>query len=89
MSEAAAQQAVPVAHELVRRYAQKDGRRIALMRCFDLGAHAQVACDVYPVGGKADEPQSAGPYIFRTAGEALRFVEEAALALRYLGCDIS
>lgn len=84
-----ASQALPVAHELVRRYAQKDGRRIALMRCFDLGAHAQVDCDVYSVNGQVDEPHRAGPYIFRTAGEALRFVEEAALALRYLGCDIS
>lgn len=81
--------AAPVANELVRRDAQKDGRRVALMRCFDLGAHAQVTCDVYPAGSRADEPKNAGPYIFRTAGEALRFVEEATLALSYLGCEIS
>jgi hypothetical protein len=88
MSEAAAS-SLPVAHELVRRYAEKDGRRVVLMRCFDFGAHAQVACDVYPAGGPADEPTSAGPYVFRTASEAMRFVEEAALALRYLGCEIT
>jgi hypothetical protein len=80
---------IPGAQELVRRDAQKDGRRIALMQCFDLGAHAQVTCEVYPVGASADKPTSAGPYIFRNAGEALRFVEEATLALSYLGCEIS
>jgi hypothetical protein len=75
--------------ELVRRYAEKDGRRVALIRCFDYGAHSQVDCDVYPVSSAIDEPRRAGPYIFRTAGEAMRFVDEAELALRYLGCTIS
>lgn len=81
--------AQPDVRELVRRYAEKDGRRVALVRGLDFGAHAQVDCDVYPVNGVDDEPRRAGPYIFRTAGEALRFVDEAALALRYLGCNVT
>jgi hypothetical protein len=81
--------ATPAVRELVRRYAEKQGRRVALVRCIDYGVHAQVDCDVYPANGVDTEPRRAGPYIFRTAGEALRFVEEAALALRYLGCQVT
>ena len=36
----------------------------------------------------ATQPVLRGPYRFETVPEALRFVQEAPLALRYLGCDV-
>jgi hypothetical protein len=35
------------------------------------------------------EPLTLGPYKFATPEEAQAFVEEATLALEYLGCEIN
>lgn len=70
--------------ELARRYMRRDGQPVAAMRCFDAGDRVHVECLV----GGAEGPRAAGPYVFATPGEALRFMDEATLALSYLGCDI-
>ena len=66
--------------ELVRE-AVRDGRRVALLRCYD-GENATI------VDYEADASGRRGTYRFATAPEAFRFVQEALLALQYLGCTV-
>jgi len=70
--------------------ARRNGRRVALMRCIELGEAAQVECEVFRDNpGGPVEPLRPGPYRFATPADALRFVGEAVLALEYLGCEVS
>lgn len=46
-----------------------------------------VEADVFPVGSKPDEGLSR-PFPFTSESSARRFVEEALVALEYLGCDV-
>jgi hypothetical protein len=71
--------------QLVRE-ATRDGRRVALLRCYDLDGATVVEAEISPAGG--GEPMIRGPYRFDTAPEAFRFVQEAVLALKQLGCSI-
>jgi uncharacterized protein YjhX (UPF0386 family) len=75
--------------ELFHRTAKKDGRRVVIMRCFDRDGACIVECDVYPTNSLRVEPLHPGPYTFTSRDEASGFIEEALLALEYLGCDIS
>jgi uncharacterized protein YjhX (UPF0386 family) len=75
--------------ELFHRTAKKDGRRVVILRCFDRDGACVVECDVYPTNSLRVEPLHPGPYTFTTRDEASGFIEEALLALEYLGCDIS
>jgi len=72
--------------ELVRE-ASKDGQRIVWMRCYD-GADGLTVVDaqVTPLGGA--DPIMRGPYRFQSAADGFRFVQEAVLALQYLGCSV-
>ena len=72
--------------QLVRE-ATRDGRRVALLRCYDLDGGTVVEAEVSPIGG--GDPLQRGPYRFATAPEAFRFVQEAVLALRDLGCSVT
>ena len=72
--------------ELVRE-ATRDGRRVALLRCYDGADETIVDAEVHPVRG--GDAVRRGPYRFSTATEAFRFVQEALLALQYLGCNVS
>lgn len=72
--------------ELVREVT-RDGQRIARLRCYDLEGATIVEAEVLPQGESA--PVRRGPYRFATPPEAFRFVEEAVLALQYLGCTVS
>ena len=65
----------------------RDGRQVALLRCFDLEGTTVVEAEVRAAG--TSEPVRPGPYRFATASEAFRFVQEAVLALQYLGCQVS
>jgi hypothetical protein len=67
--------------ELLRE-AVKDGRRVAILRCYD-GQGSTV------VELQADQTGARRFYQFATAPEAFRFVQEATLALQYLGCTIN
>lgn len=77
------------AKELFHRTAKKDGRRVAILRCFDRDEGTVVECDVYPTNSLRVEPLHPGPYTFSSRDEATVFIDEALLALEYLGCDIS
>lgn len=68
------------------REALIDGRRVAVMRCFDGDGATIVEVEVMPTN--SDIPVSRGPYRFATAHEAFRFMQEALLALQYLGCSV-
>ena len=72
--------------ELVRE-AVRDGRRVALVRCYDdpNEGGTVVEAEIHPPTG---DPVSHG-YRFATAPEAFRFVQEALLALQYLGCNVA
>ena len=72
--------------ELIRE-ATREGRRVALLRCYDGDGETIVEAEVSPVRG--GDMVRRGPYRFRTATEAFRFVQEALLALQYLGCDVA
>jgi hypothetical protein len=67
--------------ELIRE-AQRDGRRVAILRCYD-GEGATI------VDFEAGQDGRRGTYRFATAPDAFRFVQEALLALQYLGCTVS
>lgn len=69
-------------NELVRE-ARRDGNRVALLRCRDDALGGSV------VELEAEQTGVRRNYRFGTAPEAFRFVQEALLALQYLGCTIS
>jgi hypothetical protein len=75
--------------EVARRSARKDGREVVALRCVDTGANGYVVeCDVYPVDAVRVEPLRPGPYRFATRAHADAFMDEAARALTYLGCEL-
>ena len=69
--------------------AEKDGKRVVVLRRYDGARGAVVECDVYPVDTMRIEPLRPGPYLFESSEPATRFVDEVLLALEYLGCTIS
>jgi hypothetical protein len=72
--------------ELVRE-ATREGRRVALLRCYDGYGETVVEAEITPVRG--GDMVRRGPYRFASATEAFRFVQEALLALQYLGCTVT
>jgi hypothetical protein len=64
------------------REAVRDGRRVALLRCYDGDGATVVEYESEATGRR-------GSYRFATAPEAFRFIQEAVLALQYLGCEIA
>jgi len=77
------------AKETFHRHAKKDGRRVVILRLFERDESFVVECDVYPTNSLRVEPLHPGPYNFASKDEAGAFIEEALLALEYLGCDVS
>jgi hypothetical protein len=75
--------------EVDRRSATKDGREVVALRCVESDGAFVIECDVYPVDGLRVEPLRPGPYRFSARSEADAFMDEAGLALTYLGCDVS
>lgn len=72
--------------ELIRE-ATREGRRVALLRCYDAtDLTTVVEVEVTPVRG--GDPVLRGPYRFATATDAFKFVQESLLALQYLGCAV-
>jgi hypothetical protein len=71
--------------ELIRE-ATRDGRRVALLRCYDAEGGTIVEAEV--TSARGDAPIRRGPYRFQTAPEAFKFVQETLLALQYLGCTV-
>ena len=77
------------AKESFHRFAKKDGRRVVILRLFEDNEVFVVESDVYPTNSLRVEPLHPGPYSFGTREEATAFIEEALLALEYLGCDVT
>ena len=71
--------------ELIRE-ATRDGRTVARLRCYDADGMTVVDAEVLRQGSA--HPLRPGPYRFTTAPDAFRFVQEALLALQYLGCRV-
>ena len=69
--------------------ARKEGRVVALLRGL-AGANGSVTVEteVYPVTGHALSEPQARPFTFPAKEQARHFVDEALLALEYLGCTI-
>ena len=73
--------------ELVRE-ASRDGARLVWLRCYDApDGLTTVEVQVTPPGAGAPVPR--GPYRFQSAADGFRFVQEAVLALQYLGCSVT
>ena len=81
--------AAPAQRELAVRSARKDGRQVLTLRCVQAGTDFIVECEVYPVSGLRVEPLRPGPYRFASRDQATIFIDEAAQALTYLGCEVS
>ena len=75
--------------ELAVKTARKDGREVVTLRAVQIGLACSVQCEVYPVSGLVVDPLNPGPYAFSSPAEATAFVDEAAKALTYLGCEVS
>ena len=78
----------PGIHHLFIRHARKDDRTVVSLRAIDHGDECVVEVDVYPTSAGGLEPMPLGPYSFDNLDEAVRFTEEALLALEYLGCSV-
>jgi hypothetical protein len=74
--------------QLSHRFARRGTQQIVTLRCVETEGRFAVECDVYPVGSLKVEPEPKGPYAFASEAEARQFVDEATLALQYLGCDV-
>jgi hypothetical protein len=72
--------------QLVHRFARRGEEQVMTLRCVETHGGFSVECEVNPVGGL--DPATRGPYAFATETEARQFVDEATLALQYLGCDV-
>ena len=79
----------PPGLELSVHSARKDGREVVRLRSVDQGGSCVIECEVYPLSGLRVEPLRPGPYRFPSHSEADAFVNEAVLALTYLGCDVA
>lgn len=78
----------PPAHAVATRTARKDGREVVSIRCVESLGSFVVECEVHPVSEMQGEPLRRGPYTFASLREATAFMDEAARALAYLGCDV-
>jgi hypothetical protein len=74
-----------LAEEVVREVT-RDGARVALLRSYPQHGSTLVETEITAAG--AELPVHRGPHVFASRAEAHRFVEEALLALRYLGCGV-
>jgi len=61
--------------------ATRDGRTVAVLRCYDGIGDTIVEYEAEATG-------RSGTYRFPSAADAFRFVQEAVLALQYLGCAV-
>jgi hypothetical protein len=69
------------------REAEHGGQCVAQIRFYDgENGTSIVEAQLTPVGS-ADAIRR-GPYTFANANDAIRFMQEAVLALQYLGCSV-
>lgn len=75
--------------ERAHRTARREGRQVASLRCLETSGEFLVECEVYPVSTVTVDPLRPGPYRFGSMQDANGFLDEAVLALKYLGCDVA
>jgi hypothetical protein len=69
------------------RHATKEGKQVVQLRVRD-GDLNVVEATVFPPNSRG-EAVGLAPFTFTTPEAAREFVEEATVALEYLGCDVS
>jgi hypothetical protein len=70
--------------------ARKEGRTVAVLRGVEgVNGAVTVETEVFPVTAPANADPQVRPYAFPTREQAARFVDEALLALEYLGCTLA
>ena len=91
--------AIPIAFEpdtkprgalLLAYEAAKDGERVVLLEAFsEPDGHVTVDAETWPVKSQNRLQPVRSAYRFPTAGAATKFVDEAMIALEYLGCTVT
>jgi hypothetical protein len=76
------------ADQLLDRQATKEGKDVVHLHVRD-GDLCVVEASVFPPHATDGEAVPVAPFAFSTPEEAREFVEEASIALEYLGCDVS
>jgi hypothetical protein len=75
--------------ELFAYEARKDGRPVARLRGVTTeNGGVTVEAEVFPVTKAPSNGGVARPFAFSTEDAAVRFVDEALIALEYLNCEI-
>jgi hypothetical protein len=70
--------------------ARREGRPVAVLRGVEgVNGAVTVETEIYPVTAPATADPQTRPYAFPTREQATRFVDEALLALEYLGCTLA
>ncbi len=70
--------------------ARKDGRIVVVIRgTQDVNGAVTVETEIVPVTAPPNTDPQVQPYLFATREQAARFVDEALLALEYLGCTLA
>ena len=70
--------------------ARRDGRTVAIIRGIaGTDGSVTVETEVYPVTASASTEPQTRPFTFKTREQAIRFADEAVLALEYLGCVLA
>ncbi len=70
--------------------ARKEGRTVAVLRGIEgVNGAVTVETEIYPVTAPANGDPQVRPYAFPSREQATRFVDEALLALEYLGCTLA
>jgi hypothetical protein len=70
--------------------ARREGRTVAVIRGVPgSDGTVTVETEVYPVTAAANVEPQTRPFTFKTREQAMRFADEAVLALEYLGCVLA
>jgi len=70
--------------------ARKEGRTVVLLRGIqDVNGAVTVETEILPVTAPPNTDPQLQPYTFATREQAARFVDEALLALEYMGCTLA
>ena len=79
------------AHVVFTYRAQRDGRPVVVLRGLQApgGLGLTIEAEVHPVGSAARGSVLRRPYRFASRDQAMRFVDEALLALEYLDCAVT
>jgi hypothetical protein len=80
----------PELHEIFVYRAHRDGRPVVILRGLQSPGSMglTVEAEVHPIGSDARGPVLRRPYRFASRDQAMRFVDEALLALEYLDCSV-